>query len=73
MEHLVQLFDELERKGWVCILKWDGERTSKHKTIVVSNAAESKVYRGDFENFDQAREHLQKWLQEQLSVRDCSR
>jgi hypothetical protein len=65
VEQLVQIFDDLERKGWVCLLKWDGERTSKTKTVVVSHASADKVFRGDFNDFEQALEHLQNWLRKQ--------
>jgi hypothetical protein len=65
MEQLVQIFEELERNGWVCILKWDGQRTSMTKTVVVSRAFGDKLFRGDFHSFEQALEHLQKWLREE--------
>jgi hypothetical protein len=65
MDQLVQIFDELERQGWVCILKWDGERASKTNSVVVSRSSDGKLFRGDFTDFDRALEHVQSWLREQ--------
>ena len=62
MEQLIRIFDELERKGWVCLLKWDGERTSKRKTVVVQHPAQGSSFRGDFNSFDQAYESFQEWF-----------
>lgn len=65
MEELIRIFDELESKGWVCLLKWDGERTSMRKTVLVQNAADDRFFRGDFDTFGQALESLWEWLIEQ--------
>lgn len=64
MEQLIRIFDELESKGWVCLLKWDGERTSMRKTVIVQNAADDRFFRGDFDTFVQALESLREWLLE---------
>jgi hypothetical protein len=66
MTELLQIFDELEARGWVCLLKWDGERASKCKTVVISKS--DKLFRGDFCDFEQALASLRIWLQKEQVV-----
>ena len=41
----------LEDRGYVILLKWDGERSSKNKTIVISNPQSDFIYRIDTDSF----------------------
>lgn len=70
MSELLHIFDALEGKGWVCLLKWDGERDSKTKTVVVSHLTEDKFFRGDFHDFEQGLRGLRDWLKEQRVIWD---
>ncbi len=65
MAELIEILDALESKGWVCLMKWDGERSSKAKTVVVQKSGEARVFRGDFSNFNQALDQLRTWIDEQ--------
>ncbi len=65
MEELIIIFNELEDMGWVCLLKWDGERNSNKKTIVISFPNKDEFYRSDFDNFEKQVTSIKRWLLDQ--------
>lgn len=47
LDELLPLIKELEAEGAVVLFKWDGERTSRKCTVVLSHAAQNFTFRRD--------------------------
>jgi hypothetical protein len=47
MNNLFGKIEELESKGFVFIIKWDGERSKDKRTVIVSKNGSDFFYRKD--------------------------
>lgn len=64
MNELIKIFNELESRGWVCVLKWDGLRSSSKKTILM-NGGQDLNFSLDFDDFNQAIKRLRAWMEDE--------
>ena len=47
MKDLLSEIEKLEDEGYVVLLKWDGERSSKKRTVMITKPGSEFCLRGD--------------------------
>jgi hypothetical protein len=52
LDQLVPLIEEAAAQGAIVLLKWDGERTSKRGTVVITRRDTDYVWRKDTDDID---------------------
>jgi len=62
MDEICEIFHSLEDRGYICFIKWDGERSSKKKSIMVNTSNPDEYFRYDGHNMDKALTSLINWL-----------
>nr|WP_312230743.1 hypothetical protein [Pseudomonas sp.] len=54
LDELIPEIEQIRSEGAIVLLKWDGERVSKHCTVVVTRQSTDWVWRKDTNNITDA-------------------
>jgi hypothetical protein len=63
-EHISDI-EALEAAGFIVLLKWDGERTKKKRTILISKPGKDDFFRRDCDDIVSALQEGLKWAERQ--------